>query len=188
MRNTIRQFVEIISSTLPIQGTIYEFGAFQVPGQEGFANLRSYFPGQEYIGTDVQPGPGVDRILDLHEIDLPDESAGTALCMETLEHVEYPRQAVNEIFRVLKEGGLAVFSSHMNFPIHRHPFDYWRFTPDGFRSLLKPFPVQFVGWAGQDDNPHTIVGLGFKGRDLDLSGFLGRFSGWKVAAHDLMYG
>jgi hypothetical protein len=51
----------------------------------------------------------------------------------------------------------------MNFPIHSYPYDYWRFTPEAFRSLLIPFTHSLVDFAGESDFPHTVVGLGFKG-------------------------
>lgn len=51
----------------------------------------------------------------------------------------------------------------MNFPIHDFPYDYWRFTPQGFESLLKPFCSSYVDFAGENDFPHTIIGIGVKG-------------------------
>jgi 2-polyprenyl-3-methyl-5-hydroxy-6-metoxy-1,4-benzoquinol methylase len=47
----------------------------------------------------MREGLGVDRILDLHDIDLPSESAGTIICLDTLEHVEYPHRALEDICR-----------------------------------------------------------------------------------------
>jgi len=111
----------------------------------------------------MREGTGVDKVLDLHDIDVPSESVGTVLCLETLEHVEYPRKALEEIHRILRPDGIAVISSVMCFPIHDYPYDYWRFTPEAFQSLLKPFPHSFVGFAGSKDFPHTVVGIGFKG-------------------------
>ena len=40
----------------------------------------------------MREGPGVVRILDLHGLDVPDNSVGTVIMMDTLEHVEYPRK------------------------------------------------------------------------------------------------
>jgi ubiquinone/menaquinone biosynthesis C-methylase UbiE len=170
MRSSIKDFVRIVSSSLPIYGPLYEFGAFQVETQEGFADLRPFFPGIQYIGADMREGPGVDIVLDLHDINLPDESVGTALCLETLEHVEYPHKAINEIHRVLIPDGIVVISSTMFFPIHDFPHDYWRFTPEAFRSLLKAFGKAYIGFAGDKLFPHTVIGIGFKGKvpDLDL--------------------
>ncbi len=62
MLKSIKRFAEICSQTLPVFEPIYEFGALQVEGQEGFADLRSFFPGKSYIGTDFREGPGVDVI------------------------------------------------------------------------------------------------------------------------------
>ena len=163
MRESIKEFVRIVAETLPVSEPIYEFGSLQVPGQEGFADLRPIFEGKRYIGCDMREGPGVDLVLNLHAIDLPAESAGTVLILDTLEHVEFARKAAEEAHRILKPNGILVISSVMKFPIHDYPYDYWRFTPEGFRSLLKIFDSSFVEFVGQEHFPHTVVGLGFKG-------------------------
>ena len=179
MRQTIKDLVSIVAATIPIRGPIYEFGALQVPGQEGFADLRQYFPKKKYVGADMREGPGVDKLLDLHDIDLPSESVGTILCFDTLEHVEYPHQALEQIHRILKPDGIAVISSVMDFHIHDYPYDYWRFTPEAFKSILKPFAVSFVGFAGREDFPHTVIGIGFKGTLPPLSEFNKMYEEWK---------
>jgi SAM-dependent methyltransferase len=162
MRESIRQFVNICAETLPITEPIYEFGALQVPDQVGFADLRPFFPGKEFYGADIRSGPGVDFILDLHKIDLPSESVGTVLCLETLEHVEFPWRAVAEMHRILRSDGILIMSSVMNYPIHNNPSDYWRFTPEGFKSLLQPFAVAYVNYAGMSHFPRTVLGIGLK--------------------------
>lgn len=54
-------------------------------------------------------------------------------------------------------------SSTMYFPVHEHPHDYWRFTPDGFASLLRGSDYSLVESAGWDDFPALVVGVGRKG-------------------------
>ncbi|MFQ5929050.1 MAG: methyltransferase domain-containing protein, partial [Acidobacteriota bacterium] len=103
MRESIKHFVKICAESLPISDPVYEFGSLQVPGQEDFADLRPLFPSKKYVGADMRDGPGVDTILDLHDINLPSESVGTVLMLDTLEHVEFPRKAVEEIYRILKK-------------------------------------------------------------------------------------
>ncbi len=159
--------------------TIYEFCSFQVPSKVDFADLRPLFRHKEYVGCDMREGIGVDKILNLHDIDLPAESVGTVLCFDTLEHVEYPRRAMEEIHRILKPHGVAIISSVMNFPIHDHPYDYWRFTPEAFKSILKPFSNSFVGFAGNKKFPHTVVGIGFKGETPSLSEFSNMYNNWQ---------
>lgn len=181
MREPIKEFVQIVADTLPILEPIYEFGALQVPGQEGFADLRPMFAGKEYVGCDMQEGPGVDRVLNLHNVDLPSETAGTALILETLEHVEFVRKATEEAYRILKPNGILVITSAMKLQIHGYPYDYWRFTPEAFKSLLKPFVSSFVDFAGAEEFPHFVVGIGFKGLvpENQMNDFVIKFKSWK---------
>jgi SAM-dependent methyltransferase len=181
MRESIKEFVEICGACLPIEEPIYEFGSMQVPGQEGFADLRSIFPNKRYVGADMRKGPGVDVVLNLHKIDLNSESAGTVLMLDTLEHVEYSREALKEVHRILRKDGILIMSSVMNFPIHDFPYDYWRFTPQAFKSLLTDFKYSFVESCGDPAFPHTVVGIGFKGGSSDdsLRDFAARIEAWK---------
>lgn len=179
MRRSIREFVSLVTETIPTPESICEFGSLQVPGQETLADLRPLFPGKVYMGCDMREGRGVDRILNLHDIDLPSASVGTVLCLDTLEHVEYPHRAMEEVCRILRPDGVAVISSVMQFPVHDHPCDYWRFTTEAFRSMLKPLSHSFVGFAGDEGFPHTVVGIGFKGEQPPLDAFLRAYGAWQ---------
>jgi SAM-dependent methyltransferase len=180
MRESIRQFVEIVSQTLPMEAPVFEFGALQLEGLVASADLRPFFPGKEYVGCDMREGPGVDRVLNLHDIDQPSGSVGTVISLDTMEHVEFPHKAMEEIHRILKPDGIAIISSVLEFRIHATPYDYWRFTPDGFRSILSPFASSFVGYAGKDRFPHTVVGIGFKGKTCSLDEFTEHFDRWRT--------
>ncbi|MCZ6829299.1 MAG: methyltransferase domain-containing protein [Gammaproteobacteria bacterium] len=187
MRASIRKFIELTATTLPIRGSIYEFGAWQPKGQESTADLRGIFPGIEYVGCDMRPGKGVDRVLDLHAIELPDASVATVISCDTFEHVEYPRQAIAEIHRILDPLGMLIITSVMNFPIHEYPHDYWRFTPEGLRSLLKPFASSFIGSFGDEpEHPQTVVGIGFKGDPPELEEFERGYRHWQQRANEIM--
>jgi SAM-dependent methyltransferase len=172
MRKPVREFVRICAENLPVSGPVFEFGALQVHADEVLEDLRPLFARLDYVGCDMRPGPGVDRVLNLHDIDVADNSVGCVVCMDTLEHVEYPRRAVAEIRRILVPGGLVILSSVMNFPIHGYPNDYWRFTPAGFASLLQDFSDTVVACYGdRDDFPQTIAGVGFKSGERDMAPF-----------------
>lgn len=180
MQQKVKDFFSLVvdSFEYQIQEPIYEFGSFLPEGQKELANLRSFFPDKKYIGCDMREGDGVDKVLNLHNIDLENESAGTVICLETLEHVEYPQKALKEIYRILKPGGIAVISSAMNFRIHAYPSDYWRFTPFGFKSLLQYFENQFVGFHGDKYNPSIVVGIGFKKCKPDIQDFYNKYCIW----------
>lgn len=169
MRGNIRAFVKVVAETLESPEPIIEIGSFQVAGQMYSADLRPLFPGKKYLGCDVQEGPGVDRIEDVHRLSFADRSIGTVLMLETLEHVQNPLRAMAEIFRVLRAEGVVVISSCMDFPVHEYPADYWRFTPQGFDLLLEHFSPRRVYVQGHPRFPHSVVGVGRKGgSDADL--------------------
>jgi SAM-dependent methyltransferase len=168
MRPPVKQFVKMCSENLPVVGPIYEFGSFQVPGHKGYADLRPFFPNREFIGADIRSGDGVDVIMDVTDTGLPSESVGTVLMLDTLEHVEYLRQAMHEVYRILKPDGILIMSSVMFCPIHDN-HDYWRFTPEGFKSLLKPFTFSSVDYIGTQNFPHTVLGIASKSFIKDIA-------------------
>ena len=122
----------------------------------------SLFATKSYVGCDMRPGPGVDRVEDVTAISLPDESAGTVLCIETFEHVFEVSKAFDEVFRLLKPGGIFVITSPLNFRIHGYPDDYWRMTPNCLRRHLSPYAARVSGYQGYHAFPHTVMGVGLK--------------------------
>ena len=162
MRSTIQRLIQRIDACVELPPPIYEFGSYQIAGHEG-RSISGLFAGRDYVGADMRTGPAVDRILELQALDLPDESIGTAIALDTVEHVREVWKAAGELHRVLKPGGFLLLSSVMYFPIHAYPSDYWRFTPEGMRALIEPFETRFVESAGLRDFPHTVVAVGVKG-------------------------
>ncbi len=162
MRDHNKAFCRLVAETLHCPGPVFEFGSYQVDGQEGYANLRALFATRSYVGCDMRPGPGVDRVEDVTAISLPDESAGTVLCIETFEHVFDVSRAFDEVFRLLKPGGIFVITSPLNFRIHGYPDDYWRMTPNCLRRRLSPYAARVSGYQGYHAFPHTVMGVGLK--------------------------
>jgi len=162
MRDHNKAFCRLVAENLDCPGPVFEFGSYQVEGQEGYANLRGMFAGKPYVGCDMRPGPGVDRVEDVTAISLPDGSAGTVLCIETFEHVFEVHRAFTEVFRVLQPGGVFVITTPLNFRIHGYPDDYWRITPNCLRRLLTPYAARVSGYQGYHAFPHTVMGVGIK--------------------------
>ncbi|MDD5634514.1 MAG: class I SAM-dependent methyltransferase [Candidatus Omnitrophica bacterium] len=106
-------------------------------------------------------------------IDLPfdDNFFDYAGVDEVIEHVEAnPQDAVDEIYRVLKPGGVAIFTTCLIHPVHGEPKDFWRFTPDALALLSRKFSsildcggwgniwVWLVDWLGlkYEPVPHAV--------------------------------
>ena len=84
------------------------------------------------------------------------------LCIETFEHVFEVRRAFDEVFRILKPGGLFVITSPLNFRIHGYPDDYWRMTPNCLRRMLEPYAAAADGLPGLSQVPALGDGPGVK--------------------------
>jgi SAM-dependent methyltransferase len=163
----IVDFVAELAGRFELREPIVEFGSLQVEPEQP-SDLRPLFAGRRFIGTDIRPGPGVDRVEDLRALSFGDGEVGTALCLDTLEHCDDPLLACRELQRVLADGGVCIVSSVMFFPIHGYPSDYWRFTPEGLRVLLSGFDDVWVCGVGHPELPMQVVGLAAKARRLEL--------------------
>jgi len=165
VRPECREFTEIVAKHFVTKGPVLEIGSLQVDGQEGFADLRPVFPGLRYVGCDMRDGPGVDLVCNASDLDIPDNSFGVVVSVDTLEHIAEPWKVMAECARVLnKEHGLAIFTAPFNFPVHEYPNDYWRMTGAGMRVLLSEFAGfdLLVYEAGQMFAPHSVGGAAFR--------------------------
>jgi SAM-dependent methyltransferase len=170
MQPIVRAFVEDALEVLNPPDPVVEFGARQVEREQAQdADLRPLFTGRDFTGTDLHPGPGVDRIEDLRSLTLADASVGTAICLETLEHCEDPLAACRELARVVLPGGVAIVSAPFLLGIHAYPHDFFRFTPAGMRSMLASFDAVWTTGVGDPSAPLWVLALAARGRALDVS-------------------
>jgi len=94
-----------------------------------------------------------------------DEEFDAVVSDQVLEHVEgEPQMAVNELFRVLKPGGISLHTTCFINPIHGCPKDYWRFSPDALTLLTKRYGdiLEVEGWGNPYVWPFTFFGLRFE--------------------------
>ena len=73
-------------------------------------NNKFLFDNCEYIGIDVWEGNNVDVVTTIHEYNEPDESFDTIISTECFEHDKYYKQSLKNIVRLLKPGGLFLFT------------------------------------------------------------------------------
>jgi SAM-dependent methyltransferase len=93
---------------------------------------------EQYVAVDLAQSPLVTLRADARELPFPPDVFDLVFCTQVLEYVPEPSGPVREIHRVLKPGGIALFSFAAFYPRIAQD-DYWRFAPAGFRHLLRPF-------------------------------------------------
>ena len=86
---------------------------------------------------------------DMRQLPFEDESFANVVSDQVLEHVRgNPKSAIDEAFRLLEPGGVAVHTTCFINPVHDHPGDYWRFTPEALRLLCNDSEVLGAGGWG----------------------------------------
>lgn len=118
--------------------SVLELGTLQ--SQPGRSTMhRDWVPhASEFLGTDIQAGPDVDIVADLHQLTdvVGVERFDVILSCSTFEHLKYPTLAAHELMKALKVGGLLYVQTHQTFPLHGYPHDYFRFSRDALASLF----------------------------------------------------
>ena len=118
-----------ITETFTLPEPILEIGSYHVEGQDDGVELRNLFPGRDYTGVDMRPGPGVDCVANVENLPQATGSVGTVVSMSTFEHVRRFWKGFDEVRRVLRPDGVFVVACPFFFRILNYPYDYWRFTP-----------------------------------------------------------
>lgn len=84
---------------------VVDFGSLDINGSN-----RYLFTGCEYLGLDIGPGKNVDLVCRAHEFDHADSSYDVVISTEMFEHDKYLVLSVQNMVRVLKPGGLFLFT------------------------------------------------------------------------------
>jgi SAM-dependent methyltransferase len=169
MNRFLHGLARAVAGAFDLPAPVLEIGSYQVEGQEHIADLRSLFPGKEYVGTDFRAGPGVDRVENVEAMSLPDGSVGTVLALSTFEHVSHFWRGFAEVKRVLRPDGALLVCCPFYFHIHSYPSDYWRFTPMALELLLEDYPSKIIGWHGPKTRPANVWALAFREKRPPIS-------------------
>ena len=130
-RITLERALDRVLIDLP-SGVVLDVGA-------KWAQYRDRVPQTEYLTLDIRPESGPDIVGDLHDVPRESSSVDTVIATEVLEHCYDPAQAVDEIHRLLRPGGVCVITTRFIHLYHPDPHDYFRFTRDGLAHLFRAF-------------------------------------------------
>ncbi len=97
---------------------------------------KKLFNKSRVVCSDVHLQFKPDLILDGHEIPFKDDTFDLVLAAQVIEHTLKPWIFASEIARVSKLNGFLQIEAPQNFPYHGEPYDFFRFTFSGLRSLF----------------------------------------------------
>ena len=90
-----------------------------------------------YTTFDMVAGEHIDIIGDVLKPPFADASFDTIISTQVLEHVERPWVMVAEMNRILRPGGVCIVTAPFMIPYHADPYDFFRYTTEGLKSLFK---------------------------------------------------
>lgn len=100
-----------------------------------FANIKQF----TFIYCDIDSNAEVDLFCDAHELPFVERVFHGVIITAVLEHVLYPERVVNEIHRVLVDGGAIYSEIPFMQQVHEGAYDFTRYTLSGHRLLMNQF-------------------------------------------------
>lgn len=138
MRHQTREFVDQFIKSKPKQfKSALEVGSLNVNGI-----VSDLLGDMEYLGVDMQEGPGVNKVLNGHDLKkhFKRRKFDLVLCFDTLEHDDKFWLTVENMREVLQPGGYMLIGvPGRSCPKHDHPSDYWRFLPEAVWLFYEGF-------------------------------------------------
>jgi SAM-dependent methyltransferase len=108
-------------------------------GSSSYEVYRQFLTSSDYKSLDIVKHDSVDIVGDIHTLDWESSYFEIILGIEILEHLYDPKTAIQQVFRLLKPGGVCIFSTRFMFPYHPCEKDYYRFTKDSLENLFESF-------------------------------------------------
>jgi SAM-dependent methyltransferase len=144
-KNLVKQEVE--------RKRVLEVGSFDVNGS--VRPIIQLLGPDEYIGVDMEMGPGVDRICLAENLihEFGRERFDLVVATELLEHVRDWQTVISNIKKVCSPGGIVLATTRSyGYPYHAVPQDYWRYEPDDMRKIFSDCEILALQ---EDPSPST---------------------------------
>lgn len=130
-------------SSLYFQGKLIDIGCGRKPLTKYLDSLITEHIGMEHEET-LHNKSNIDIFGTAYNIPVEDASFDSALCTAVLEHLEEPELAIKECHRVLKIGGIAIYTVPFIWHLHEEPRDFYRFSKYGLKYLFEKVGFEIV--------------------------------------------
>lgn len=124
-------------------GNLLDIGCGTKPYKDLLSKLVDTHTGIDYSGT-LHNRSNIDTFSTAYNIPFISGYFDSAICTATLEHLEEPEYAIRECFRVMKCGGIAIYSVPFIWHLHEEPRDFYRYSKYGLDYLFKKVGFEIV--------------------------------------------
>jgi SAM-dependent methyltransferase len=126
-----------------LRGSLIDIGCADKPWADTVAPFVGRHVGIDYLGC-LHGLNRVDAISTAYALPFGDASFDCATATAVLEHLEEPEAAVRECARVLKAGGVAIYSVPFIWHLHEEPRDFYRYSRYGLEHLFTKCEFEIV--------------------------------------------
>jgi len=92
----------------------------------------------------------LDIVSDIVDIPVSDDNFDNVMCIEVIEHVPNPIEAIKEIHRILKKGGNLILTAPFNSLTHYAPYHY----STGFNRYYYQHHLENLGFEIEEITPN----------------------------------
>lgn len=126
------------------RGKLLDLGCGQAPLYGTYAPLVD-----DIVLADWENAPYDDQHVDVHcdiadKLPFKDNSFDTVLLSDVLEHIPYPKSAMQEVARILKPNGCVLINVPFYYWLHQTPYDYNRYTEFMLKLLAEDAGLSVV--------------------------------------------
>lgn len=130
---------------------ILDIGSFDKTGEYNYSIVLNEEK-WNYHGLDLKEGNNVDIVVK-NPYDWQEIEAGTydvVVTGQALEHIEFFWITLEQIDRALKPGGICCIIAPSAGPVHKNPYDCYRFKKNGVKALAKYIRFRVIEFGTTD--------------------------------------
>ena len=132
---------------------ILDIGSFDKDGNYNYGlilNEKKW----TYHGLDLKQGNNIDIVVENAydwEDEIEDETYDLVISGQAFEHIEFFWLTLEQVKRVLKPGGLFFLIVPSTGPVHKNPYDCYRFNENAMKAMAKYINLRVIEYGTNFD-------------------------------------
>lgn len=164
-------YESIVKNKHFIRGKILDFGCGSKPYKELFAATE--YIGLEHDCEQSRKNTKADFFYDGKHFPFDNDSFDSIISTQVLEHVPNPIEVLNEMVRVLRQGGYLMISVPFVQEEHETPYDFYRFSPYAIQNMLNKTGLEIIEYKKLTCGVKAIIST--------ITFYIYRTTRWKIA-------